>query len=70
MSAIGHVGRWPAETRGGGQTTAPDVPKASPSPPDDEHHGRGDAIRRAPRDGRESADRKRRLWHRKNRNRP
>jgi transposase InsO family protein len=38
--------------------------------PDDEHEGRGDAIRKARRDGLERADRRRRLWHRKNRNRP
>lgn len=35
--------------------------------PDDEHEGRGDAIRKARRDGLEKADAKRRLWHRKNR---
>lgn len=38
--------------------------------PDDEHEGRGEAIRRARRDGLENADRKRRHWHRKNRNQP
>ncbi|MGH8277789.1 MAG: integrase core domain-containing protein, partial [Steroidobacteraceae bacterium] len=35
--------------------------------PDDEHEGRGDAIRKARADGLERADHKRRLWHRKNR---
>lgn len=35
--------------------------------PDDEHEGRGEAIRKARRDGLERADAKRRLWHRKNR---
>jgi len=35
--------------------------------PNDEHEGRGDAIRKARRDGLEQADHKRRLWHRKNR---
>jgi transposase InsO family protein len=38
--------------------------------PDDEHEGRGDAIRKARRDGLERADRKRRWWHRKHRSRP
>lgn len=38
--------------------------------PDDEHEGRGDAIRRARRHGLKNADRKRRIWHRKNRNQP
>ena len=38
--------------------------------PNDEHEGRGDAIRAARRAGLERADRKRRLWHRKNRNQP
>jgi len=35
--------------------------------PNDEHEGRGDAIRNARREGLERADHKRRLWHRKNR---
>ena len=35
--------------------------------PDDEHEGRGEAIRKARRDGLERADAKRRLWHRKDR---
>jgi putative transposase len=38
--------------------------------PDDEHQGRGDAIRAARRAGLERADRKRRLWHRSHRSRP
>ncbi len=38
--------------------------------PDDEHHGRGDAIRAARRAGLERADTKRRLWHRTHRSRP
>jgi transposase InsO family protein len=38
--------------------------------PNDEHQGRGEAIRRARRDGLDNADRKRRLWHRNNRNQP
>lgn len=38
--------------------------------PDDEHEGRGDTIRQARRDGLDHADRKRRFWHRENRNRP
>jgi len=38
--------------------------------PNDEHEGRGPAIRRARRDGLERADHKRRLWHRKNRSQP
>jgi len=32
--------------------------------PDDEHHGRGDAIRQARRDGMTAADQARRTWHR------
>jgi putative transposase len=36
--------------------------------PDDEHQGRGEAIRAARRAGLERADHKRRLWHRKHRN--
>ncbi|MFN2502805.1 MAG: integrase core domain-containing protein [Acidimicrobiales bacterium] len=35
--------------------------------PNDEHEGRGDAIRKARQEGLERADQKRRLWHRKNR---
>jgi hypothetical protein len=35
--------------------------------PNDEHEGRGDAMRKARREGLEQADHKRRLWHRKNR---
>jgi putative transposase len=38
--------------------------------PNDEHEGRGDAIRKARRDGLERADRKRRIWHRRNRSQP
>jgi len=38
--------------------------------PNDEHDGRGDAIRKARHAGLERADSKRRLWHRKNRNQP
>lgn len=38
--------------------------------PDDEHQGRGEAIRAARRAGMERADRKRRLWHRAQRSRP
>lgn len=38
--------------------------------PNDEHEGRGDAIRNARRDGLERADRQRRHWHRKHRSQP
>ena len=38
--------------------------------PDDEHNGRGDAIRAARRAGLEQADTRRRLWHRTHRSRP
>lgn len=38
--------------------------------PDDEHQGRGEAIRAARRAGMERADRERRLWHRAQRSRP
>jgi putative transposase len=38
--------------------------------PNDEHEGRGDAIRAARRAGMQRADHKRRLWHRTHRNRP
>jgi transposase InsO family protein len=38
--------------------------------PNDEHEGRGEAIRNARRHGLERADRLRRLWHRKHRNQP
>jgi transposase InsO family protein len=38
--------------------------------PNDEHEGRGDAIRAARRVGLVRADHKRRLWHRKHRSRP
>jgi putative transposase len=38
--------------------------------PNDEHEGRGDAIRQARRDGLERADHKRRFWHRRHRSRP
>jgi putative transposase len=38
--------------------------------PDDDHEGRGDAIRAARRDGLERADHKRRRWHRRNRSHP
>jgi transposase InsO family protein len=38
--------------------------------PNDEHEGRGDAIRKARRDGLERADKDRRAWHRKHRGRP
>ena len=38
--------------------------------PNDEHEGRGDAIRKARREGFNQADAKRRFWHRKHRSRP
>jgi transposase InsO family protein len=38
--------------------------------PDDEHEGRGDAIRKARRVGLEQADQKRRFWHRRHRSQP
>jgi transposase InsO family protein len=38
--------------------------------PDDEHQGRGDAIRKARLAGLERADRDRRIWHRNHRSRP
>ncbi len=38
--------------------------------PNDEHDGRGDAIRAARRDGMRDADQRRRAWHRAHRNRP
>jgi transposase InsO family protein len=38
--------------------------------PDDEHEGRGDAIRKARRDGLDRADQQRRTWHRQHRSRP
>ena len=38
--------------------------------PDDEHHGRGDAIRKARTDGLTRADNRRRAWHRAHRSRP
>ena len=38
--------------------------------PDDEHHGRGDAIRAARAAGLERADARRRFWHRTNRGQP
>ncbi len=38
--------------------------------PNDEHEGRGDAIRKARREGLEQADAKRRVWHRQHRSQP
>lgn len=38
--------------------------------PDDEHHGRGDAIRKARTEGLVAADQRRRAWHRLHRSRP
>ncbi len=38
--------------------------------PNDEHEGRGEAIRKARQVGLERADQKRRLWHRKHRSKP
>ena len=38
--------------------------------PDDEHHGRGDAIRAARVDGMRAADEQRRTWHRSHQDRP
>jgi len=38
--------------------------------PDDEHSGRGDAIRKARTDGLDAADTRRRTWHRLHRSRP
>jgi len=38
--------------------------------PDDEHHGRGDAVRQARRDGMTVADQARRTWHRHQRSTP
>jgi transposase InsO family protein len=38
--------------------------------PDDEHNGRGPAIRKARTEGLAAADTRRRLWHRNHRNRP
>jgi putative transposase len=38
--------------------------------PNDEHDGRGDAIRAARRDGMRNADQQRRAWHRAHRNQP
>ena len=38
--------------------------------PDDEHDGRGDAIRRARQEGLVAADTRRRLWHRYHRSQP
>lgn len=38
--------------------------------PDDEHQGRGDAIRAARTEGMQAADQQRRAWHRSHRSRP
>jgi putative transposase len=38
--------------------------------PDDEHEGRGPAIRKARQTGLERADRQRRWWHRRHRSEP